>query len=355
MKRIICLTAALVLALSSILTLSACGGNENENVVRVYNWGDYIDEEVISMFEEETGIKVIYDTFETNEEMYPKIAAGGVDYDVICPSDYMIEKMLANNLLQEINYDNIPNISNIDPSVLEMALTYDPSNKYSVPYTYGTLGIIYNKALIDDEITSWADLWNEEYSGNILMYNSPRDLFTAPLKMLGYSLNSTSEAELREATDLLLEQKPLVQRYVMDQIKDSLISESASIAMAYSGEVLLLQESNPNLEYVIPKEGTNYFIDAWVIPTCAENKENAEAWIDFLSRPDIAFMNFEYITYATPNLGAQEQMDESLKSNPALFPSAEVMENCEVFRSLGEEGDQTYSDLWMEIKNASVN
>lgn len=354
MKRISILFAALMLAASSILTLSACGGDTNENVVRVYSWGDYIDEETIYMFEEETGIKVIYDTFETNEEMYPKIAAGGVDYDVICPSDYMIEKMLDNNLLQEINYDNIPNISNIDASVLEMATAYDPDNKYSVPYTYGTLGIIYNKALIDDEITSWSDLWNEEYSGNILMYNSPRDLFTAPLKMLGYSINSTDEAELRKATDLLLEQKPLVQRYVMDQIKDSLISESAAIAMAYSGEVLALQEKNPNLEYIIPEEGTNYFIDAWVIPTCAENKENAEAWIDFLSRPDIAFINFEYVTYATPNTGAQALMDESLKDNQALFPSSEVMSNCEVFRTLGEEGDQMYSDLWMEIKNASV-
>lgn len=355
MKKIISLFMTVLLAVSSIAVLSGCGGSNNGNVVRVYNWGDYIDEDVISMFEEETGIKVIYDTFETNEEMYPKVAAGGVDYDVICPSDYMIEKMIENNLLQEINYDNVPNVSYIQQATLDMAANYDPDNKYSVPYTYGTLGIIYNTKLITDEITSWNDLWNEDYSGEILMYNSPRDLFTAPLMMLGYSINTTDEGELREATDLLLQQKPMVQRYVMDQIKDSLISESAAIAMAYSGEVLVLQEQNENLEYVIPEEGTNYFIDAWVIPTCAENKENAEAWINFLNRPDIAYKNFEYITYATPNTGAQELMDESLKDNPALFPSDEIVANSEVFHTLGNEGDQLYSDLWMEIKNASVN
>ena len=354
MKRITCLLISTLLILSSVLMLGGCGGSKSANVVRVYNWGDYIDEEVLDMFEEETGIKVIYDTFETNEEMYPKIAAGGVDYDVICPSDYMIEKLLANNLLQEINFENIPNLSYIQKSVMEMSKAFDPENKYSVPYTYGTLGIIYNTKIIKDEIDSWDALWNEAYSGEILMYNSPRDLFTAPLMRLGYSINTTDKQQLREAADMLLEQKPLLQRYVMDQIKDSLISESAAIAMAYSGEVLAIQEKNENLAYVIPKEGTNYFIDSWVIPTCAENKANAEAWINFLNRPDIAYKNFEYITYATPNTGAQELMDEELKDNPALFPSDEIVANCEVFHSLGDEGDQMYSDLWMEIKNASV-
>lgn len=354
MKKFVCLLTSAVLFISSVISLAACGAGNNDNVVRVYNWGDYIDEDVISMFEEETGIRVIYDTFETNEEMYPKVSAGGVDYDVICPSDYMIEKMLENNLLQEINFDNVPNASYIQQSVLDMASVYDPGNKYSVPYTYGTLGIIYNSKLITDDITSWSDLWNKNYAGEVLMYNSPRDLFTAPLKILGYSINTTDENELRQATDLLLEQKPLVQRYVMDQIKDSLVSESSAIAMAYSGEVLALQEQNENLKYVIPEEGTNYFLDAWVIPTCAENKENAEAWINFLNRPDIAYKNFEYITYATPNTGAQELMDDSLKDNPALFPSDDIVAKCEVFHTLGNDGDQLYSDLWMEIKNAAV-
>ncbi len=348
------LTAALLIAAMCVSCLTGCGGSKGgENgVVKVYNWGEYIDEEVIQMFEEETGIEVIYDTFETNEEMYPLIEAGGVAYDVICPSDYMIEKMIANDLLAEINFDNIPNMEYISDEIMEGSRFFDPENKYSVPYTFGTLGILYNSSLIDEEITSWESLWNEEYAGNILMYNSPRDLFTAPLKLLGYSLNTTDTAELDEAKEMLLEQKPLLQRYVMDQIKDSMISGSASIAMCYSGEVLQLQEQNPDLKYVIPEEGSNYFIDSWVIPANAENKENAEAWINFLNDPEIAYKNFEYITYATPNTGAQEMMDEELAANQAVNPSSEVLSRCEVFRTLGEEGDALYSEMWMEIKDA---
>ncbi len=347
------LAAGMVLALC-VSCLAGCGGEKKEDkgVVRVYNWGEYIDEEVIDLFEEETGIEVIYDTFETNEEMYPIIEAGGRSYDVVCPSDYMIEKMAANDLLAEINFENIPNMEYVSESVLEGSKAFDPENKYSVPYTYGTLGILYNKKLVGKEITSWRDLWNEEYSGEILMYNSPRDLFTAPLELLGYSLNTTDEAELNTAKDMLLDQKPLVQRYVMDQIKDAMISESASIAMCYSGEVLQLQESNPDLAYVIPEEGSNYFIDSWVIPANAENKENAEAWINFLNDPEIAYKNFEYITYATPNTGAQEKMDPDVAANQAVNPSAETLAKCEVFHSLGEEGDELFNELWLEVKDA---
>ena len=349
------LLAAGMIAILAMTGLSGCGGakKEDKGVVKVYNWGEYIDEDVIAEFEAETGIKVVYDTFETNEEMYPIIEAGGVSYDVVCPSDYMIEKMIANNLLAEINFDHIPNMEYLSESIMEGSRTFDPENKYSVPYTYGTLGILYNKKMITDKITNWKDLWNEAYSGEILMYNSPRDLFTAPLEILGYSLNTTDEAQLDEAKNMLLEQKPLVQRYVMDQIKDAMISESAAIAMCYSGEVLLLQESNENLEYVIPEEGSNYFIDSWVIPANAENKENAEAWINFLNDPEIAYKNFEYITYATPNTGAQELMDPEVAANQAVNPSAEVLSRCEVFKTLGEEGDALFNELWLQVKDAN--
>lgn len=346
------MAAALVWAL--VLGLSGCGGEKKESKgqVKIFNWGEYIDEEVIEQFEEETGIEVVYDTFETNEAMYPVIEAGGVSYDAICPSDYMIEKLIANDLLAEINFDNVPNVKYISESVMEGSKTFDPENKYSVPYTFGTLGILYNTALIDDEIKSWEDLWNEEYKGNILMYNSPRDLFVAPLEILGYSINTTDEAQLQEAKELLLKQKPLIQRYVMDQIKDSMISGSASIAMSYSGEVLQLQEANPDLKYVVPEEGSNYFIDSWVIPANAENKENAEAWINFLNRPEIALKNFEYITYSTPNTGAQELMDEELLANPAVFPGEDILNQCEVFHSLGAEGDALFNDLWLQLRDA---
>ncbi|MCI9488035.1 MAG: ABC transporter substrate-binding protein [Lachnospiraceae bacterium] len=345
---------AAALAAALVLGLSGCGGEKEESKgqVKIFNWGEYIDEEVIEQFEEETGIEVVYDTFETNESMYPIIEAGGVAYDAICPSDYMIEKLIANDLLAEIDFDNVPNVKYISEGILEGSRTFDPENKYSVPYTFGTLGILYNTALIDEEIDSWEDLWNEEYKGNILMYNSPRDLFVAPLEILGYSINTTDEAQLNEARELLLKQKPLIQRYVMDQIKDSMISGSASIAMSYSGEVLQLQESNPDLKYVVPKEGSNYFIDSWVIPANAENKENAEAWINFLNRPEIALKNFEYITYSTPNTGAQELLDEELLSNPAVFPGEDILSKCEVFHSLGTEGDALFNDLWLQIKDA---
>lgn len=345
---------AFLLAGCLALGLSGCGREKKESKgqVKIFNWGEYIDEEVIEQFEEETGIEVVYDTFETNEAMYPIIEAGGVSYDAICPSDYMIEKLIANDLLAEINFDNIPNMKYISEEIMEGSRAFDPENKYSVPYTFGTLGILYNTALIDDEIDSWEDLWNEEYKGNILMYNSPRDLFVAPLEILGYSINTSDEAQLSEAKELLLKQKPLIQRYVMDQIKDSMISGSASIAMCYSGEVLQLQSGNPDLRYVVPKEGSNYFIDSWVIPANAENKENAEAWINFLNRPEIALKNFEYITYSTPNTGAQELLDEELLDNPALFPGEDILSQCEVFHSLGADGDALFNDLWLQLRDA---
>ena len=312
-KKLMSLT--MVLALSAAC-LSGCGGSDSKETdaqskgqVKVYNWGEYIDEEVITMFEEETGIEVIYDMYETNEEMYPIIEAGGVAYDVICPSDYMIEKMIANNLLQEINMDNIPNMEYVSEAILEGSRDFDPENKYSVPYTFGTLGIVYNTTMVDDPVTSWNILWNEKYSKEILMYNSVRDAFVAPLRLLDADINTVDEAILRQAADKLIEQKPLVQSYVMDQIKDLMISGSAAMAMCYSGEVLAMQEMNEDLAYAVPEEGSNFFIDSWVIPANAENKENAEAWINFLNRPDIALKNFEYITYSTPNTGAQELLD----------------------------------------------
>lgn len=336
------------------LSLTGCGKKQSaqdNGVVKVYNWGEYIDEDVIAMFEEETGIEVIYDTFETNEEMYPVIEAGGVSYDVICPSDYMIEKMMAADLLQEINFDNIPNMEYISSAIMEGSKAFDPENKYSVPYTFGTLGILYNTEMVTEPVDSWSILWDETYAGEIIMYNSVRDLFVAPLALLGYSINTTDDNELLQARDMLLRQKPLLQRYVMDQIKDIMISDSAALAMCYSGEVLQLQQENEKLAYAVPKEGSNFFIDSWVIPANAENKENAEAWINFMNRPDIALKNFEYITYSTPNTGAQELMDKELQNNPAVFPGDDILANCEVFHSLGSEGDAKINNLWLEIKD----
>ena len=327
--------------------------SSSKGVVKVYNWGEYIDEDVIQMFEEETGIHVIYDMFETNEEMYPIIEAGGVSYDAICPSDYMIEKMLENHLIQKINYDNIPNIKYLDQAILDGCKDFDPDNAYAVPYTYGTLGIAYNTERVQEPVDSWNILWDSKYRGEILMYNSVRDAFVAPLRLLGADINTLDDDTLRQATDLLIKQKPNLQAYVMDQIKDLMINNGADLAMCYSGEILAMQEENPSLAYAVPKEGSNFFIDAWVIPSNAENKENAEAWINFLNRPDIALKNFEYITYSTPNTGAQELMDPELLSNPAVFPGEEALRNCKLFRTLGSDGDAKLGELWLEVKGAS--
>ena len=241
--------------------------------VIVYNWGDYIDPDVIDMFEEETGIDVVYEEFETNEIMYPKIQSGAIAYDVVCPSDYMIQRMIENNLLEEINYDNIPNLKYIDQKYMDLAKGFDPDNKYSVPYLWGTVGILYNKKMVDEPIDSWGVLWDEKYKDSILMQDSVRDAFGVALKYLGYSLNSTDLDELQAAKNLLMEQKPLVQAYVIDQVRDKMIGNEAALGVIYSGEALYCQQENPNLDYVIPKEGSNLWIDSWVIPKNAENKE----------------------------------------------------------------------------------
>ena len=321
--------------------------------VVVYNWGEYIDPEVLEMFEEETGIKVVYEEFETNEIMYPKVSAGGVSYDVVCPSDYMIDKMIQNDLLAEINWDNIPNISNIGDTYMKWAGEFDPGNKYAVPYCWGTVGILYNKTMVDGEIDSWDVLWDEQYKDNILMQDSVRDALMVALKRAGYSQNTTNEDELKEASDALIEQKPLVQAYVIDQVRDKMIGEEAAIGVIYSGEAIYTQRENENLEYVIPKEGSNVWIDAWVIPKNAQNKENAEAFINYMCRPDIALMNFDYITYSTPNTAARELIeDEDIRNSTIAFPTDEMLENCETFLYLGDDMEALYTDYWNKVKSS---
>lgn len=319
----------------------------------VYNWGEYIDPEVLTMFEEETRIDIVYEEFETNEILYPKISSGAIAYDVICPSDYMIQRMIENDLLSEINFDNIPNLKNIGKQYLEQSRQFDPENKYSVPYCWGTVGILYNKMMVDEPVDSWSILWDPKYKDNILMQDSVRDAFGVTLKYLGYSLNSIDLDELTEAKNLLIEQKPLVQAYVIDQVRDKMIGNEAALGVIYSGEAIYTQKENPNLEYVIPKEGSNIWIDSWVIPKNAEHKENAEKFINFLCRPDIALMNFEYITYSTPNEAARELIeDESIRNSEIAFPDLSKYDNLETFQYLGTEADQVYGDLWNKVKSS---
>ena len=332
---------------------------QGDNVVMVYNAGEYIDPEVPKLFEEETGIKVIYDTFETNEEMYPVIQAGGVVYDAVCPSDYMIEKMMQNHLLQEVNFNNVPNIKEIGKDYMKMCEQFDPGNKYVVPYTTGTVGILYNKKMLDDlgvpYPTKWADLWNPKLKGEILMQDSVRDAFMVALKKEGHSMNTVSDAELDEALQDLIKQKPLVQAYVVDQVRDKMIGEEAAVGVIYSGEILYVQGelegTDVEIDYAIPEEGTNVWFDGWVIPWNAKHKENAEKWMNFLCRPDIAAKNFEYITYPTPNVGALALLDKSYTENKAVFPDMkEVLKKGEVYTYLGEENEAKYNNRWKILK-----
>ena len=325
----------------------------NSEKVVVYNWGEYLDPKVLTMFEEETGIDVVYEEFETNEILYPKVSSGAIAYDAVCPSDYMIQRMMENGLLAEIDFDNIPNIKYIGEEYMEQSRQFDPENKYSVPYCWGTVGILYNKTMVDGPVDSWEILWDEKYRDNILMQDSVRDAFGVALKYLGYSLNSTDLDELTEARDLLIRQKPLVQAYVIDQVRDKMIGNEAAIGVIYSGEAIYTQKENPDLEYVVPKEGSNIWIDSWVIPKNAENKENAEKCINFLCRPDIALMNFEYITYSTPNTAAREMIeDEAVRNSEIAFPDLSALPELETFQYLGKKADEIYGELWNQVKSS---
>ena len=351
MKKAVSVILCAVLLGSMLAGCSGSKGGEN-GVVYVYNWGEYIDPETIKMFEEETGIEVVYDEFETNEIMFPKVSAGAVSYDVICPSDYMIQKMIDNDLLMELDFSKLPNTVNIGTQYFEQSEQFDPGNKYSVPYCWGTVGILYNKTMVDEPITKWADLWDPKYENNILMQNSVRDALMVALKLKGYSMNTLNQAELDEAGAALIEQKPLVQAYVVDQVRDKMIGNEAAIGVIYSGEAIYTQRENPDLVYVVPEEGTNVWIDSWVITKNAQNADNAHKFIDFMCRPDIALMNFDFITYSTPNDAARELIeDEDIKNSEIAFPDLSKYNNLETYSYLGEEGDEMYNEVWKQVKS----
>lgn len=350
------MTRMIALLLVIALTLSGCTGTKEVNpdmplsgtTINVYNWGDYIAEDTISRFTEATGIKVVYETFDSNEIMYAKYKSGAVDYDVLIPSDYMIEKLISEGELHKLNYDNIPNAQWIDPTFMNK--DYDPESAYAVPYMWGTLGILYNTAMVEETVDSWNILWDEQYAGNIIMMNSVRDSFAVALKRLGYSANATDKAQVDEAVLSLVEQAPLVQAYVNDEVNDKMIGEEAALAVIYSGVAILTMEENENLAYAIPKEGTNLWFDSMVIPKTTKNKEGAEAFINFMCDTETAFSNTDYIGYSTPQMKAKEMLDEEVQQDPAAYPSADILQKCEVFIDLGSEMTTYYNDKWNELK-----
>ncbi|MDK2866476.1 MAG: spermidine/putrescine transport system substrate-binding protein [Clostridiales bacterium] len=338
----------LIGVLLMVLVMSVSGCKKDDQVVlNVYNWGDYIDESIFDTFEEETGIKVNYETYATNEEMYTKIKNGGSNYDIAIPSDYMIEKMIKEDMLEPLNMDSIPNFANIDDQFKDLA--FDPQNKYSIPYFWGTVGIIYNTDLIEEEIDSWDALWNPKYAGMFTMVDSQRDSIMVALKKLGYSMNTKSVAELEEAKALLIEQKPLVLAYVGDNVKDMLISGEAAMAVVWSGEASTVIQEYDNFKYALPKEGSNKWFDNIVIPKGSEHVAEAHQFIDFLCRGDIGFLNADYVGYATCNTETMELLDPALMGTTYAYPDKALLENFEVFLDPGDFISE-YDRVWTEIK-----
>jgi spermidine/putrescine transport system substrate-binding protein len=336
------------LAVLFLAALLPSGCSSDQAVLYVYNWGTYIDESVNDLFEEEYNCKVVYENYASNEEMYLKLKNGTSTYDVVFPSDYMIEKMIDEDMLLPLDYDNIPEFSNIDSSLLD--LSFDPGNVYSVPYFWGTVGILYNTEMVDEDVTSWDVLWDEDYAGEILMYDSQRDSLAVALKLLGYSMNTRDQSELDAATQKLIEQKPLVLAYVTDTVIDMMIGEEAALAVVYSGDAVYCMSENENLAYVVPDEGSNIWYDNMAIPTTSQNKELAEAYINFMCRDDIALLNTEEVGYTSSNANVLETMkSEDWANNDAYFTPQDVVARCEIFEDPGDFID-AYADAWEKVK-----
>lgn len=323
--------------------------------LNVYNWGLYISDgdddsvDILSAFEELTGIRINYTTFDSNESLYAKMRSGGASYDVIIPSDYMVGKMAAEGMLAELNFDNIPNFALIGEDYLGWA--FDPDNTYSVPYTWGTTGIIYNTTLVEEPPASWADMWNVEYAGSILMFNNSRDAYAIAAKKLGLSLNPSSVEEVEQVMSELKNQKEMVQAYVMDEIFDKMEGCEAAMAPYYAGDALTMIDDNPDLAFVHPEEGVNFFVDCMCIPATSKHKEAAEMFINYMCEPDVGYCNIDYIGYSTPITEVWEMLDDELKYSEIAYPSDEVMEKAEVFDTLPDEVNSALDAQWSEMKS----
>lgn len=346
MKKFKLLSALSIVIVLTVSLFSGCSkaSDPNTKVLNLYNWGDYIDPSLIDKFEKETGIKVNYSTYDTNEIMYAKIKDGSSNYDLVIPSDYMIEKMIKENLVEKIDFNNIPNYKYIGKDFKH--LSYDPKDEYSVPYMWGTIGIVYNTKMVKKPVDSWNILWDKEYKDQIIMFNSVRDAMAIALKKLGYSMNSENPEQIKQAADALIEEKPLVQAYMVDEVKDAMISGEAAVAPVWSGDASIITSENPDIKYVIPKEGSNEWFDSLVIPKGAKHKKEAEMFINFLCDPENALQNVEYIGYQTPNTKTFEMLPEDMKEE---YPTKEELSKCQVFTDLNKETLKLYNDEWIRI------
>lgn len=329
--------------------------------INVYNWGEYIADgsddgilDVNAEFTKLTGIKVNYSTYATNEELYAKLKGGGSSYDIIIPSEYMISRMISEGMLLPLDMSNIPNFKNITESFTNQ--DYDPGNKYSVPYTWGTVGIIYDNTAISDSDFGWEILWDEQYKDQILMFDNPRDAFAVAELYLGYSLNTEDPDELSNAAELLKKQKALVQAYVMDEIFDKMGAGEAILAPYYAGDAITLMDEYDHLGFVIPESGTNLFIDAMCIPSGARNKEAAEMYINFMCEPDVAYSTTSYIGYSTPNDGALAMLDDEVKNDGISYLSKDYLDaKTEVYTNLSDDANRIMQEKWTEMKSSEEN
>lgn len=352
MRKVIGFLIAMILLVGA---LAACGGEEPElaKELHLYNWSEYIEPQVLADFEEEFGVRVIEDTFANNEELLSKLQAGAGGYDVIVPSDYMVEIMIEEGLLAELNHDNLPDLPNLDPKFASPP--YDPDLVYCVPYLWGTTGIGYNSDFFEEAPDSWAYLFEDdlasEYAGRLTMLNDVRESFAAALKYLGYSLNTTNEEELMEARDLLIQQKSWVYSYDAEQYEDLISSDETVIAHGWSGDFFMVAEEDERIWYSIPREGAVIWADNLCIPKGAPNQATAEVFINYLLRPEVAAANSNFAWYASPNAAALELIDEEILAEPAIYPPADVMERLEWLEDVGD-ATPLYERMWTEVKAA---
>lgn len=347
MKRIITTILAAVLL---VFTLSSCTIGKEQKTLNFLNYGANIDNKSLKLFEEKYGIKVNQETFDDMEQMYTKVSSGGVKYDVILVSYNLMQRMIKEKLLAKLDKDNIPNIKEMDSVYMNQEM--DPGNTYSVPFMFGTVGIIYNTDKIKDNIDSWDALWDKKYKGEIFMFDTYRDTMGAALKRLGYSMNTSNPDEINEAKKSLIEQKPLVKIYEVDLGTQTIASGETDINMIWSGEGLTLEDEHPNLKYIVPKEGANFWIDSLCIPSNSENKKDAEKLVNFLSGKDAQYRTAKQIGYVTPNKEAREMQPDKVKNNPNAYYDAEFLKKCEMYKDFDNKTKELYDDAWNEIKSS---
>ena len=358
MKRIFAAFISLIIALAPCVVASAAQQSEIDalrgTTLYVYNWGEYISDgadgslDVNAAFEAKYGINVVYDVYDNNEVMYSKLKGGGVSYDIVIPSDYMIQRMISEGMLEKINFDNVPNYKYIPEKYKNLA--HDPNNEYSIPYTVGMVGLIYNTKMVEETPDSWTALWDERYAGSVLMINNPRDAFAIAQSVLGMDYNNESEPSWRVAAELLKEQKKVSPAYVNDEIFLKMESGEAALAPYYAGDYLTMKDNNPDLEMVYPKEGVNFFVDSACVLKGSKNKLAAELYINFLLEPEVALANAEYICYASPHTEVYNNLDYSFYQSDILYP-ADGEFKTQLFLNLSPETLALMSTLWDDVKN----